>query len=173
MRPLKVFVTVGTQLPFDRLLQAVDNWAAVYPEAVVKAQTGPSTAILQHIHAVPFLPKTDMDAAFAEADVIVGHAGMGTILTGAELGKPVIAMPRSAAMGEHRNDHQTATAKRLSHLPMLHVAKDADAVARLLNGFMTQAVTPRSTPRLSRDASPTLLAAVARFVQTGQLGEAV
>ena len=49
-----------------------------------------------------------MDAAAA----IVAHAGMGTILTALETGKRLLVMPRRAALGEHRNDHQLATVSR-------------------------------------------------------------
>jgi len=35
-----IFVTVGTQLPFDRLIRGVDLWAAEHPDIPVFGQTG-------------------------------------------------------------------------------------------------------------------------------------
>ncbi len=56
------------------------------------------------------------------ATAIVAHAGMGTILTALEMGKPLLVMPRRAALGEHRNDHQLATASRFAELGRVKVA---------------------------------------------------
>jgi hypothetical protein len=54
----------------------------------------------------------------------VAHAGMGTILSALELGTPVLVMPRRAALGEQRNDHQVATARRFKQLGGVGVAFD-------------------------------------------------
>ena len=35
-----IFATVGTQLPFDRLIVALDQWAASSPDVEVFAQIG-------------------------------------------------------------------------------------------------------------------------------------
>ena len=35
-----IFVTVGSQLPFDRLTAAVDDWAATRPEVELFGQVG-------------------------------------------------------------------------------------------------------------------------------------
>ncbi len=159
-----IFVTVGTQLPFNRLLRAVDAWAARNPGVPVHAQTGCSSAILGHVSCSPFLTKPEMDAAFARARVIVGHAGMGTILTAAELGKPVIVLPRAAALGEHRNDHQAATVARLRNLPVLHVAPDDAAIGPLIDRCLARDGVAAA---VSRSAQPALLAAVSQFIRGG------
>jgi UDP-N-acetylglucosamine transferase subunit ALG13 len=48
---------------------------------------------------------------------------MGTILSAAELGKPVILMPRRAKFGEHRNDHQQDTALEMARLSNVTVVR--------------------------------------------------
>ena len=58
------------------------------------------------------------------ADAIVAHAGIGTILTALEIGRPLLVMPRRAALGEHRNDHQLTTARRFAELGKVKVAFD-------------------------------------------------
>lgn len=160
-----IFVTTGTQLPFDRLLRAMDDWAAAHPGHRVEAQTGNSGIALPHLATQAFLPKPRMDAAFTAADVIVGHAGMGTILTGLSLGKPVIVMPRKSALGEHRNDHQAATAQRLAHLPGLHVVEEAEDLADSLDACLSGGAACAAT------ATPVpgnaLVRSVAQFVRTG------
>ena len=62
----------------------------------------------------------------AGADVIVAHAGMGTVITAGRAGKPLVIMPRIEAWGEHTTDHQIATANWLRNKPGIFVA-DTDA----------------------------------------------
>ena len=75
------------------------------------------------------------------ADAVVAHAGIGTILGALELGKPTVVMPRRAALGEHRNDHQLATARRFSG-PGIAVALDEHELAAEL-GRMASPADPR------------------------------
>jgi UDP-N-acetylglucosamine transferase subunit ALG13 len=60
--------------------------------------------------------------AMLEAAGIIAHAGMGTVLCALELGKPLLIVPRRASLGEHRNEHQMATARRLAELGSVSVA---------------------------------------------------
>ena len=106
-----IFVTVGEQLPFDRLIRTIDEWKATSSEEVF-AQVGKSQWKPLHINYRDFLSPQDFTEKFLSADIIIGHAGMGTIITAIEMGKPLLVMPRQASKGEHRNDHQYATAKR-------------------------------------------------------------
>ncbi|MCP9481134.1 glycosyltransferase family 28 protein [Shimia sp. CNT1-13L.2] len=119
-----IFVTVGTQLPFDRLLGAVDVWAEVHPGRRIVAQSGESGFVSDRLDIVARLERKDFRQLAQEAAVIVSHAGMGTILTALELCKPVIILPRRADLGEHRNDHQHATAERLGGLANVRVIWD-------------------------------------------------
>src|ERR1700761_8685645 len=108
-----IFVTVGTQLPFDRMIQAIDSWAAGRQFAEVFAQIGPAKYRPKNLAWAEFLDANECRKKTEEADVVVAHAGMGSILTALELGRPVIVMPRLSVLGEHRNDHQLDTAKKL------------------------------------------------------------
>ena len=96
-----------------------------------------------------------------DADAIVAHAGMGTILSALELGKPLLVMPRVAALGEHRNDHQLATAKRFAETGHVAVAEDAEALIVKLDEL--DALTAHD--RISRYASDDLLGALGAFIR--------
>lgn len=109
-----IFVTVGGQLPFDRLVHAVDRWATQQQGADVFAQIGDSSSPPKHIEWQRLLSPPDFQAKAREAQVVIAHAGIGSILTALDLGKPIVIMPRRAHLGEHRNDHQWATVKHLS-----------------------------------------------------------
>ena len=87
-----IFVTVGTQLPFDRLIRTMDGWANATGSNVF-AQVGPASSYKPcHIRTRADLSPEAFDEAMDEARIIVAHAGMGTILSGLERGKPVIIM---------------------------------------------------------------------------------
>ena len=62
---------------------------------------------------------------------------MGSILTALQYRKPIIIMPRRAALGEHRNDHQLATAKWLGNKSGIFVAEDETALLNLLSNKET------------------------------------
>lgn len=126
-----IFLTVGGQLPFDRMVRLVDGLAPGLDEPVF-AQIGASDLVPSHIEAVKFLGPQEFHQKFAQARLVVGHAGIGTILTAIELRKPVALMPRRASFGEHRNDHQLATVEQLSHIPGVYIFEDEASLTELV-----------------------------------------
>jgi UDP-N-acetylglucosamine transferase subunit ALG13 len=155
-----ILVTVGAQMPFDRLVSAVDAWASRARDADVFAQIGPSRLEPRHVKWVKFLEPDDFRRRVEEARVVVAHAGMGTILTALEYGKPLVVMPRRGDLKETRNDHQVATAERFKALGHVHVALDETEVASWLDRVSDLA----PTEAIRRSASPQLLAALREFV---------
>lgn len=123
-----IFLTTGTQLPFDRLVRAVDEWldgTASPHEVCAQVLPPPRDAYVpRHFETVARFSPTDYAKAFARAELIVSHAGMGTILTALTQGKRICIMPRQMQYGEHRNDHQLSTAERLGTHPGLFTARD-------------------------------------------------
>lgn len=158
---MKIFATVGTQLPFDRLLAALDDWAATHPEVSVKAQTGRTDRTFSHMTCAENLDQTDFITTFETAHVIVAHAGMGSILSASELGKPILLMPRRAALGEHRNDHQIDTAAEMAALPNVTVVQDGEDLAAALDRILAE---PQTGDAGSAFASPQLIANLKRFI---------
>lgn len=158
-----ILVTVGTQMPFDRLVGAMDRWAACHPEVKVVAQTGGGACHPASLEAFDFLAPDRLDRLQHEAELIVSHAGMGTILSVGMLGKPLVIMPRSFARGEHRNDHQAATARRFEDRPGIHVAWEEKDLHALLDRRHELAASSGLSPH----ASPELLAALGGFIAAG------
>lgn len=155
-----IFVSVGTQLAFDRLIIAVDEWAGGAPGRDVFAQIGPSRLRPRHIQHAEFVSPNECSERMMAADAVVAHAGIGTILTALELGKPLLVMPRRAEFGEHRNDHQLATASRFAELGRVSVAFDETELAARLDEL--DQVTAR--PRIGASASDALLGALRAFI---------
>jgi UDP-N-acetylglucosamine transferase subunit ALG13 len=137
-----IFVTVGTQLAFDRLISTVDDWAAAGEGRTVFAQIGPTKLRPRHIEYEHFIPPEECTRRMLSASAIVSHAGMGTILTALERGKPLLVMPRRAALGEHRNEHQLATVRRFAGLGSLRVALDETELCSQLDELDRPAPQP-------------------------------
>lgn len=108
-----IFVTVGTQAPFDRLIKLVDEWAKS-SEVECFAQTSKGSYTPKYIEHKEFLTEQEFNEVFAKASVIISHAGMGTIISSLREGKTLLTFPRLAKYKEHRNDHQLATTKAFS-----------------------------------------------------------
>ena len=157
-------MTVGAQMPFDRLIGWVDDWADRNGRDDVQAQVGPSDYAARRIEILPFMDPQAFRARMTEAAVVVSHAGMGTILTALELGKPILVVPRLGSLQETRNDHQVATAKRLEADGMVLAAYDAEQFA----AQMERLEKTSTRDRIGDRASEPLLARLREFV----LGEA-
>jgi UDP-N-acetylglucosamine transferase subunit ALG13 len=126
-----IFLTVGTQLPFDRMVSAVDAWAEQTGEEVI-AQVGPTERVFAYLKQRPFLEPVEFDRYFAEARLVIAHAGMGSIIDALSHGKPLIIVPRRADLGEHRNDHQMSTARRFDKFAGVHVVWKEDDLANTI-----------------------------------------
>ncbi len=113
-----------------------------------------------------FLGPDDWDERFAAADVVVAHAGMGTIISALMAGKPIVIMPRSVAYNEHRNEHQVATAKRFEGRPGVHVAMDEFQLPKLVEVAVSQ--PPVGVQRLGRYADQSLIETIRDFIISTQ-----
>jgi len=107
-----IFITVGVQLPFDRLVKSMDRWAATTKEDIFGQIGDGAQYFPKHFRFSAYLTPSELDYELSRTSLIVGHAGMGTLLEAATRGLTMIAMPRRADLGEHRNDHQMTMARR-------------------------------------------------------------
>jgi UDP-N-acetylglucosamine transferase subunit ALG13 len=155
-----IFVTVGAQMAFDRLVRTVDCWAGEHGRKDVFAQVGQTDLRPSNIEWTPFLSPEDHKRKYETAEVIVAHAGTGSILTALQFGKPILIMPRRASLHETRNDHQVATSERFRCFDSVAVALDEEELMLHLSKIDglrgRQAIQPY--------ASHELLATLARFV---------
>lgn len=54
-----IFATIGTQLPFDRLLAGLDTWAARNPGVPIVAQAGSTSRSFRHLQTVTAMPQSE------------------------------------------------------------------------------------------------------------------
>jgi len=153
-------------MPFDRMVRAVDEWAAREGRRDVFAQIGPaegdesSDFEPRHIEWTRFLDPPDFQRRVREASALVAHAGMGSIITALQAGKPILVMPRRGDLQETRNDHQVATAERFYKLGRVRVAFDEAQLVRELSTLERLAAAELVSPWASEE----LLEALRHFI---------
>jgi UDP-N-acetylglucosamine transferase subunit ALG13 len=135
-----IFLTVGTQFPFDRLVRAVDS---VLDEGLIDeevfAQIGETSYKPHNFESVVSLEKRLFDKRLKEASAMIGHAGMGTITLALENDKPLLVMPRLKKYREVVNDHQLAIARKFEaygHVLVAYHEKDLPDKAGQLRHFV-------------------------------------
>lgn len=134
-----IFLTVGTQLPFDRLVRALDSWAGARDQRAIFGQIadpGPDGYRPKNFPFTDHVPPAEFQQRCRDATLIVAHAGMGSLITAMTFGKPILVMPRRGHLNEHRNDHQFATAGKLGNRPGVAVALDDVALAEKLDAML-------------------------------------
>jgi UDP-N-acetylglucosamine transferase subunit ALG13 len=140
-----IFVTVGThQQPFERLIRALgalDGASLV----VQYGHADPPEGVAQ---ATAFMPFPEMLRHFDEADAVITHAGVGSILCATNAGHVPIVVPRLKRHGEHVDDHQVELVRELERAGRVIVVEDVGALADAL-----ERVPPRREPS-ARGAGP-------------------
>lgn len=158
-----IFVTVGAQMPFDRLVKAVDEWARENRRDDVFAQIGHTEYRPSSIRWTDFLDPDEFKRKYETARVIVAHAGTGSIITALQLGKPVLVMPRRGDLQETRNDHQVATSQQFCRFESVAVAWDEKELVTKLEGIDSL----RGSRRIESYASRELVGAIREFINDG------
>lgn len=138
-----IFLTVGSQFPFDRLVGAVDDLVekGLITEKLF-AQIGKSTYKPRNFEYSQYLEKGAFDEYVRKASALIGHAGMGTITVAMNHQKPLLAMPRLKRFREVVNDHQVEIARRFAELGHILAAYDtvelSSAIVKLKNFVPTE-----------------------------------
>jgi UDP-N-acetylglucosamine transferase subunit ALG13 len=129
-----IFVTVGSMFPFERMIHAMDDWTSQHPQQEVYAQIGGGKYEPRHMRWQRIVTPNEYKKLVRSCRLIVAHAGTGSVFTASEFRKPIVLLPRHAALKEHTTDHQLDTAKWLEDRQGIFVAwseKDlAEAIER-------------------------------------------
>lgn len=159
-----IFITTGTQEPFDRLLRIVALVAEeINEEIVIQAKT--TLSFPKNVTVKEFISPKEFDSYFLSANFIISHAGMGTIISALEKNKPLIIFPRIASLGEHRNEHQMATANKMRELKLVDVAVNEVELSSMLNMYLAGNNTTISK-KIGHYASATLLVSLEEFIES-------
>ena len=156
-----IFLTVGTLFPFDRLVKAIDNAVA---EGIITQQVfgqiGKTSFKPKHIEYVETLNKKSFDEKVSNADYLISHAGIGTIVIALEQGKPLLVMPRMKRFKEHVNDHQVTTAQRFEQLGHILAAYSVEELPEKLQQLRI------FVPKLRENQAQAVADRIALFLQS-------
>ena len=163
---MKILVTVGSlPYPFDRVVRAMDRWAAAHPEHEVAMQIGYSTHGPAHAREwFDFAPFSHFQELFRAADVVVAHGSAGPILEARRSGIPLVQVPRQQRHGECYNDHQVEICERIGGESAMHelVLDAADLEPAVERALAKRREGRRYEPHLLKQR---LVATIAAFVE--------
>ena len=126
-----ILVIIGMMYKFERLIKEMDKIAGRTDEEVIM-QIGETAYEPKNATYFKFASREEMDGLYEAAKVVVCHAGVGSIFTALDHGKPVIAVPRRKKYGEHVDDHQLEIARELEKEGRITVVCDVDELEKVL-----------------------------------------
>jgi UDP-N-acetylglucosamine transferase subunit ALG13 len=129
-----ILVLTGLErFPFDRLLAMVDEGlrrGILAPPVFAQAGSGDSAPL--GFPTEPRISPERLERLIREADLIITHAGVGSVVRSLNAGKPTIVVPRRRDLGEHIDDHQSEFADRMEKAGYVRVARTEEDFFRLL-----------------------------------------
>ena len=108
-----ILVLLGTQNnSFHRLLEEIEKNiknGTIKEEVIVQA--GYTKFETDKMKIIDLMSKEQLEKFQDEADLIITHGGVGSIISSIDKEKKVIAVPRMHEYGEHVNNHQKEIVK--------------------------------------------------------------
>ena len=127
-----ILATIGTSIPFDRLLEAVGR---VRTGERIVVQRGHSQWSAEGVDCVDFLSYSALVDRVRSARVVVTHAGVGSILVCLQNGKQPVVTPRLRRYGEAVDDHQVELGRRLHERGIVTLVEDLDLLPSVIETF--------------------------------------
>ena len=126
-----IFAVLGTHTqPFPRALYLLCELPTSQP---VTAQVGQTPAIDHpNLTCHDYLEFGVVETLMQQADAVVCHAGVGTILTAVQAGHRPVVIPRLHEFHEHVDDHQLQLALELERRGTALCYRSGDSLAELI-----------------------------------------
>lgn len=125
---IKLFVPLGTQkFPFNRLVKALNGLVSsgIYaPQEIVMQSTIYEEKPLFTHHEI--IPLEVFNSYLDNAEVIITHSGVNSIISTMNRQKPLVVVPRMKKYGEHVDDHQIEIADLMKDKFKVLVCYDMD-----------------------------------------------
>lgn len=118
-----IFATVGsTQIPFERFVRALES----LPGERLLVQHGPVDPPPGAARASAFMQFPEMIESMEAAEVVVCHAGAGSILCALRAGHIPVVVPRLKRYQETVDDHQVEFSRALAAEGKVIAVEDLD-----------------------------------------------
>ncbi|MFV0274643.1 MAG: PssE/Cps14G family polysaccharide biosynthesis glycosyltransferase [Bacilli bacterium] len=134
-----ILILLGTQdKPFNRILESVEEGIIKgYIKDKVVAQIGCTKFESNHMTIFDFISSDLFEQYINDADIIITHGGVGSIVTSLKKGKKVIAVARLSKYGEHVNDHQIEIVEKYAKENLILAYNENDNLEDILNKIST------------------------------------
>lgn len=133
---MKVLVTIGSMVEkkFTRLFQMVDTLCeeGVLNGADVTAQVGFDAYQSKYYKCFDMISDEQFKQMIDDSDLIITHAGTGTVTSCLKKSKRVIIVPRITKYDEHYDDHQLELADLFKKQNYVEVAQDIEELRNLI-----------------------------------------
>ncbi len=141
-----IFATVGsTQIPFMRLIRALDR----LPGEELLVQHGPVPPPPAAAEALDFMEFPQVIERMERADVVVCHAGAGSILCAFRAGHTPVVVPRLKRYRETVDDHQLELARALAGEGRVIAVEDLERLPEAI-----ASAPPRRPPEATDELLP-------------------
>lgn len=132
-----ILVLLGTQNnSFTRLLDAIEENIKngnIQDEVIVQA--GFTKYESDNMKIFSMIDKNEFSRLQNDADLIITHGGVGSIVSSLEKGKKVIVVPRQKKYGEHVNNHQMQIAKRFKEQGYIKYVINMEHLSKVINSI--------------------------------------
>lgn len=126
---IKLFVILGTQkFPFYRLINAVEQLVKdnFFTKDEVLIQSGFLMEENKILNVINSLPVDNFNQILINAEIIITHGGVNSILSCMKSEKKFILVPRLKKFSEHIDNHQLEISEVMEKKFNVLVAKDID-----------------------------------------------
>ena len=134
-----ILVTLGTQdKSFERLVKAIDKEIEngnIKDKVIVQA--GYTKYKSDNMEIFDFVLPDKLDKLMKEADILITHGGVGSILGALKYDKPVIAAARLSKYKEHTNDHQVQIVDNFANDGYILKLDDGEELATIIDNINT------------------------------------
>jgi UDP-N-acetylglucosamine transferase subunit ALG13 len=145
-----IFMTLGTHdQPFHRAIELVAPLDQDH-ELIIQHGSTPPRPDLVNAEWVDYLESGDLLDNIRGADIVISHAGVGSMITAIRNSRKPIVVPRLGRFGEHVDDHQLQLANRFGQKGLVFVCGPSDSMEDLVlrARYAASLITPSRTAGL-------------------------
>ena len=136
---VSTFVSVGNaRQPFVRLVRGVLGIVQELPQPVVIQHGNTPAEDDRRCVWVPFVGMEEFARKLSEAELVIIHAGAGSIIHALQAGRTPVVMPRRSAYGEHVDDHQVELAEALARERRVVLAMEPENLVEAAREALTR-----------------------------------